>query len=169
MISIDNVRYSISKRMKDQKLDVNANFGPVTLFRSNSSSSSGNNNNNTSINNKIDLNRTNKRDSIKSDEACAIRLRFPNKIPVIVERYSREYDLPYLNKKKFLVPQEITLSQFLTILRNRLKVGSTKALFLLVNDRSLVPLSKTLSEIYHEYRQDDGFLYVTYSSQEVFG
>lgn len=94
---------------------------------------------------------------------------YPTKVPVIVERYNNEADLPTLNKKKFLVPQEITMSQFLTIIKKRLEIGPTKALFLLINSRTLAPLSKTLAEIYSEHRNTDGFLYITYSSQEVFG
>lgn len=67
------------------------------------------------------------------------------------------------------MPQELTMSQFVSIIRNRMKIGPTKTLFLLVNNRSMVSLSKSLAEIYCENRNSDGFLYVTYASQEVFG
>lgn len=74
-----------------------------------------------------------------------------------------------LDKRKFLVPQELTMSQFVCIIRNRMKIGPSKALFLLVNNRSMISLSRTIAEIYAEHRSLDGFLYVTYASQEVFG
>ena len=51
------------------------------------------------------------------EEVQGIRAKFPNKIPVIVERFHKERALPALDKTKFLVPQELTMSQFVTIIR----------------------------------------------------
>lgn len=105
----------------------------------------------------------------RKEEAAAIRHKFPTKIPIIVDRFHKETSLPRLDKSKFLVPQEITMSQFVTIIRNRMKLGCNQAFYLLVNNRSMLSLSKTLAEVYNEHKDEDGFLYVTYASQEVFG
>lgn len=88
---------------------------------------------------------------------------------IIVDRYAKELDLPTLEKRKFLVPQEFTMSQFISIIRNRMQIGSNKAIFFLINNRSMVSLSKSLAEVYAENRHEDGFLYIQYASQEVFG
>lgn len=61
------------------------------------------------------------------------------------------------------------MSQFISILRNRMKINHTKALFLLIDKRSMPSLSRTIAEIYNDYRNEDGFLYITYASQDVFG
>jgi len=53
----------------------------------------------------------------RKDEVASIRAKFPQKVPVIVERYHKEKDLPLLDKTKFLVPEELTMSQFVTIIR----------------------------------------------------
>lgn len=105
----------------------------------------------------------------RKEEVAAIRVKFPSKVPVIVERFHKEMSLPSLDKTKFLVPQEITMSQFITIIRNRLQLNSQQALYLLVSNRNLASLSRPLAQIYRDYRDEDGFLYVTYASQEVFG
>ncbi|EFB22113.1 hypothetical protein PANDA_006964, partial [Ailuropoda melanoleuca] len=105
----------------------------------------------------------------RQEEVAGIRAKFPNKIPVIVERYPREKLLPPLDKTKFLVPQELTMSQFLSVIRSRLVLGATEAFYLLVNNRSLVSMSVTMAEVYRDYRDEDGFVYVTYASQEMFG
>lgn len=50
-----------------------------------------------------------------------------------------------------------------------MKLGSSKALFLLINNRSMISISRTVGDIYEEYKEIDGFLYVAYASQEAFG
>lgn len=105
----------------------------------------------------------------RQGEVQAIRTKYPSKIPVIVERFDQELSLPHLQKSKFLVPQELSMSQLITVVRNRLRLSSTQAIFLMVNNRSIASLSKTCLEIYREHRDPDGFLYVTYASQEAFG
>ncbi|XP_050499512.1 microtubule-associated proteins 1A/1B light chain 3C-like isoform X2 [Diabrotica virgifera virgifera] len=109
------------------------------------------------------------KNKIRKEEVLAIRNRFPTKIPIIVQRFYKETHLPHLDKSKFLVPQEITMSQFQTIIRNRIRLNSHQALYLLVNNRSMMSLTLTLAEVYAEHADSDGFLYVTYASQEVFG
>ncbi len=51
------------------------------------------------------------------EEVQGIRSKFPSKVPVIVERFHKERSLAQLDKTKFLVPQELTMSQFVTIIR----------------------------------------------------
>ncbi|XP_056295483.1 microtubule-associated proteins 1A/1B light chain 3C [Pseudoliparis swirei] len=105
----------------------------------------------------------------RKDEVCTIRTKFPNKLPVIVERYIREKTLPLLDKTKFLVPFELTLGQFLCLLRNKFSLESTQALFLLVAEKSMSCMSSSMGEVYSHHSDTDGFLYITYASQEVFG
>lgn len=105
----------------------------------------------------------------RKDEVATIRKNYPTKIPIIVERFQKEKFLNDLDKVKFLVPQEVTMSQLVTIIRNKMQLGPQQALYLLVNNRSMASLSRTLAEVYQEHKDEDGFLYVTYASQEVFG
>lgn len=64
----------------------------------------------------------------------------------------------------------MTLSQFMVTLKNRMSIeDSTQTMFLLINNRSLPALSKTLREIYQEFQKEDGYLYLTYSSEKCYG
>ena len=41
--------------------------------------------------------------------------------------------------------------------------------FMINNQTIVVEMSRTMNEIYKDHKDKDGFLYITYSSQENFG
>ncbi|KAH9415125.1 Microtubule-associated proteins 1A/1B light chain 3C [Dermatophagoides pteronyssinus] len=108
--------------------------------------------------------------AMRREEVLGIRAKFPNKIPIIVERSTKERYLPRLDKTKFLVPQELTMGRFMTVIRNRMNLNGRQSLHFMINNQTIVvEMSRTMNEIYKEHKDKDGFLYITYSSQENFG
>ncbi|XP_074791275.1 microtubule-associated protein 1 light chain 3 gamma-like [Natator depressus] len=102
-------------------------------------------------------------------EAAEIRAKYPTKIPVVVERYQKEKQLPWLDRTKFLVSQDSSMSQFVITLRTRMSLTATQAFYLLANNKALPSMSMTMGEVYRDHKDGDGFLYITYASQEMFG
>ncbi|XP_034897582.1 autophagy-related protein 8f [Populus alba] len=100
-------------------------------------------------------------------EAARIREKYPDRFPVIVEKAERS-DIPNIDKKKYLVPADLTVGQFVYVIRKRIKLSAEKAIFIFV-DNVLPPTGAIMSAIYVEKKDEDGFLYVTYSGENTFG
>ncbi|KAH9621250.1 hypothetical protein KSS87_010063 [Heliosperma pusillum] len=100
-------------------------------------------------------------------EAARIREKYSDRIPVIVEKAERS-DIPNIDKKKYLVPADLTVGQFVYVIRKRIKLSAEKAIFIFV-DNVLPPTGAIMSAIYEEKKDEDGFLYVTYSGENTFG
>ncbi|XP_058757294.1 autophagy-related protein 8i [Vicia villosa] len=100
-------------------------------------------------------------------ESQSILVKYPDRIPVIIEKYSRT-DLPELDKKKYLVPRDMSVGQFIHILSSRLSLTPGKALFIFVKN-TLPQTASLMNSIYPTYKDEDGFLYMCYSSEKTFG
>lgn len=101
-------------------------------------------------------------------ESTKIKEKYPDRIPIIVYKHHRTTDLPDINKNKYLVPKDLTIGQFIFIIRKRIDLPPEKALFIFINN-ILPPTSKLISEIYKEESDDDGFLYINYTGENTFG
>ena len=93
---------------------------------------------------------------------------YPNKIPVIVSKDAKCKDLENLEKCKFLVSHDMTLGQFIYIIRKRITLDSKMCIFIYINNK--IPLSnQEISQIYEKNKDEDGFLYIKYAGENTFG
>lgn len=104
----------------------------------------------------------------RSEESKRIMEKYDNRVPVIVEKDPKS-DLKDMEKSKFLAPHDLTLGQFLYVIRKRIDIDPSVALFIFVNENVLVNTSETIINIYEKHKDEDGFLYILYCSENVFG
>jgi GABA(A) receptor-associated protein len=83
----------------------------------------------------------------------------PSLSQVICEKVEKS-DIATIDKKKYLVPADLTVGQFVYVIRKRIKLSPEKAIFIFV-DEVLPPTAALMSSIYEEHKDEDGFLYIT--------
>eukprot|EP00656_Telonema_subtile_P042521 TRINITY_DN4819_c0_g1_i1.p1 TRINITY_DN4819_c0_g1~~TRINITY_DN4819_c0_g1_i1.p1 ORF type:complete len:141 (+),score=41.72 TRINITY_DN4819_c0_g1_i1:97-519(+) len=103
----------------------------------------------------------------RRSEAQRVRERHPDRLPVICEKMEGS-KINDLDKNKFLVPSDLTVGQFVLVVRKRVMLEPEKAVFLFIGD-SVPPTSAHMADLYNKYADDDGFLYVKYSGESSFG
>ena len=71
----------------------------------------------------------------RKNQAESSRMKHPDRIPIVCELSDRA-GIANLDKKKYLVPCDFTVGQFMNVIRMRLKLPQTSALFLLIGGLS---------------------------------
>jgi GABA(A) receptor-associated protein len=106
----------------------------------------------------------------RQTESKKINEKYPDKIPIIVQK-NKNCTLDDIDKHKFLVPKDMTVAQFIYILRKRIELTEADALYIFI-DKTLPMTSQNINVLYNDYktRKDfDGFMYVTYCNENTFG
>ena len=102
-------------------------------------------------------------------ECDKIRNQFSEKIPIICEKDPKS-NIRDIDKTKYLVPADLTVSQFSFMIRKRIEIEKEAAFFLLANGKHSITGDTLLSEIYERYKDpEDGFLYIAYASELTWG
>ena len=100
-------------------------------------------------------------------ESTRIMEKYPARVPIICSKHARS-NIPEIDKQKYLVPSDLTMGQFVFVIRKRIKLDPAKALFIFVNNQ-LPPTASLVSIVYDRHKDADGFLYVEYSGENTFG
>ena len=71
------------------------------------------------------------------DETTKILEKYPDRIPCIIEKSEIDKSiLPNIDKSKFLIPNDLTMSQLIYIIRKRIKIEAEQAIFIFCNGNS---------------------------------
>jgi GABA(A) receptor-associated protein len=100
-------------------------------------------------------------------ESSRIMEKYPNRIPVICECVGGE--VPDIDRKKYLVPSDLSMAGFLYVIRKRIKIKPEQSIYLFVGDSVMVAGCQIMGSVYAEHKDLDGFLYTCYSGENTFG
>lgn len=102
-------------------------------------------------------------------EYIKIKSKYYDKVPIIVKPYNN--NAPKLKKYKFLVNQDMSVGEFLYVIRNQFKTKQNEAIFMFFRNKLLIS-GMLIKEMEHEVLQDaksDGFTYIYISTENTFG
>ena len=102
------------------------------------------------------------------EESSKITKKYPDKIPVIIEKSDMCTTLDDIDRNKYLVPYDLVIGQLVYIVKKRINIDPTEAIFLFCNN-NIITSSTTVGELYNNYKNSDGFLYIEYTAENTFG
>ena len=103
------------------------------------------------------------------EEASKILDKYPEKIPVIVQKNKRCKNVDDISKNKFLVPADLTLAQFIYVIKKRIQMTAEMSLYVFTKDDAIPSSTATLQNLYEEFKDEDKFLYLFYAGENTFG
>ena len=101
-------------------------------------------------------------------ESSDILKKYPERICVYLEKDEMCDNIPNIDKNKYLVPNNISIGQFMYVIRKRIAIKSEQAIFLFANN-NIISGTTSILDIYNKHKSDDGFLYIIYSGENCFG
>jgi GABA(A) receptor-associated protein len=101
-------------------------------------------------------------------DCTQILLKYPDRIPVICEKHPYSRGAPDIDKHKYLVGFDLTVGQFMSVIRKRMYLKPELALYIFING-SIPSNSSLLQNLFLDYKDDDGFLYINYDIENTFG
>ena len=106
--------------------------------------------------------------SKRKEESNQILNKFPDKIPVICEKDPKS-KINSILKTRYLIPKNYTVSQFSYLISKKIELKNEESFYLLANGINAISGKDTMYEIYNKYKDEDDFLYITYTSELIWG
>ena len=107
--------------------------------------------------------------SERRKECDKILSQFPEKIPIICEKDPKS-NIRDIDKTKYLVPADLSVTNFSLMIRKRIEIPQEAAFYLLANGKHSLTGDKLLNDVYTEFKDpDDHFLYIAYASELTWG
>ena len=98
-----------------------------------------------------------------------INKEYPTKIPIIIEKLYNS-SLNTITNSKYILSNDLTIAEFMNNIRAQLEINQERALFFLAKGKYIISGNEILRDVYNKYKDSkDGFLYISYSEELVYG
>ena len=105
----------------------------------------------------------------RKNESSRILSTYSNRLPIICEKAPNS-DIPPIQKTKYLVPSDMTASQFQFLIRRNINLNQNSALYLITEKGITLTLSQTMMEVYNNNKdKQDNFIDLYYASELTWG
>lgn len=101
----------------------------------------------------------------RRSESARVREKYPLRIPMIVEPRNGLH----LTDVKYLAPRELEVGEFMYVIRKKMRLPPENALYFFTSRNQIPAPSTTLQQLYDTAADEDGFVYLTVSSEAAFG
>jgi GABA(A) receptor-associated protein len=100
--------------------------------------------------------------------------KYPERVPVVIS--STSFKMHGLNR--FIVPFDMTIAQFMLILREKVELQKEEAIFIFIKEIDsdnncksdiLAPVSTSIGPLYNQYKDKNLVLNLIYEKEQVFG
>jgi GABA(A) receptor-associated protein len=104
----------------------------------------------------------------RQQESSKVLEKYPDKIPVILER-GNITDTFRLTRTKFLFPNQTKIGEVILSIRKHIQIHPTQAIFLFINNQIIPANHETIGSLYEINKDQDGFLYINICLENTFG
>ena len=109
-----------------------------------------------------------------------VMARYKDRIPIIIQlTHTSRLPSDILSQIKYLVPKDNTFQSFQILIRRRVEISlknkypkqslASEGIFFFTENNHLPIQTQTISQIYEQYKNEDGFLYIYIDTLETFG
>ena len=67
------------------------------------------------------------------------------------------------------MPQHYTVGEVLAVLRTRLDLSRDEGLVLFAQEKYMLKPNTKIEDVYTRYKDEDGFLYLVYADENIYG
>ena len=97
-----------------------------------------------------------------------LKEKHPKEIPIICEK-AKDSKIGKDIKSHYLFKEEYKFVYFMKLIRKKLELNEDEGLFFFINGKYNITGEESMKKVYEKYKDKDGFLYIIFGEEKIFG